>query len=71
MIIFPKSKNLQAYRGDIKTNGLKGSKKEYYQWDSTHNDIEVFNNRGQHIGSMDPLTGKIYKSHQKTHSLDL
>lgn len=44
-----------------KTNGLSGRNKQYYEWDYTHNDIEVYNHRGQHIGSMDPVTGEIYK----------
>ena len=44
----------------LKTSG-RGSKQQYYDWDYTHNDIEVYNYRGQHLGSMDPITGKIYK----------
>ena len=36
-------------------------KKQYYDWDFTHNDIEVYNSRGQHLGSMNPVTGEMYK----------
>lgn len=51
----------QHYRGDIKTNGKSGSDRRYYRWDNTHNDIEVYDRSGDHLGSMDPRTGKMYK----------
>ena len=54
-------KELKNYNKDIKTNGLSGEKTEYYQWDYTHNDVEVYNSNGRHLGSMDPTTGKMYK----------
>jgi hypothetical protein len=44
--------NFKSYRGNVKTNGLKGSAKQYYQWDYTHNHIEVFDSNGAHIGVM-------------------
>jgi len=44
----------------LKTSG-KGSKKLYYDWDYTHNDIEVYDKDGNHLGSMDPVTGEMYK----------
>lgn len=44
-----------------KTNGEQGSKRRYYRWDFTHNDIEVFNGSGQHLGTMDPSNGKMTK----------
>ena len=49
---------LQNYRGGIRTNGLKGKKKEYYEWDYTHNDVEAYNSRGDHLGTRDPNTGE-------------
>ena len=54
-------KDLKHYRKDIKTNGLKGSKQEYYKWDHTHNDIEVYDQDGHHLGSKNPVTGEMYK----------
>jgi intein/homing endonuclease len=48
------------YRNGIKSSG-SGSKKRYYEWDYTHNDIEVYDKNGRHIGSMDPRTGDLYK----------
>ena len=53
-------KNFDKGKGDIRTSG-SGKSKKYYQWDHTHNDIEVYNHRGRHLGSMDPQSGKLYK----------
>lgn len=37
-------------------NGRKqsgsGSRRRYYEWDHTHNDIEVYDKNGKHQGSM-------------------
>ena len=54
-------KGFKNYKDKTKTNGLTGKKREYYEWDGFHKDIEVFDHRGEHKGSMDPKTGKIYK----------
>jgi hypothetical protein len=35
--------------------------KRLYTWDSLHGEIEVFNGRGKHLGSMDPITGEMVK----------
>lgn len=50
-------KRLQNYRGSIK----KDRSGRFFEWDHTHNDIEVYNSRGQHLGSMHPTTGAMYK----------
>ena len=54
----PVWRDLKPYKGQTRTDGEK-----FYQWDYTHNDIEVFSTKGSrpHLGSMDPVTGKIYK----------
>ena len=44
-----------------KTNGKTGKKKRYYEWDNTHGDIEVYDARGRHLGTQDPITGEIIK----------
>lgn len=54
-------KELKPYKKDVKTNGLSGRDKRYYKWDPLHNDIEVFDCGENHLGSMDPKTGGIYK----------
>ena len=54
-------KDLDNVKGkDRKTSG-KGKNKKYYEWDNTHNDIEVYDKNGNHLGSMDPTTGEMYK----------
>jgi Cytotoxic len=58
----PVWKKLKPYRGQTKTNGLSGKRQRFYEWDSTHDDIEVYGPKGKvHHGSMDPVTGEIYK----------
>jgi hypothetical protein len=54
-------KKLSPFRGKTKTNGKKGKKREYYEWDHTHDDIEVYDRQGDHKGSLDPCTGEMYK----------
>ncbi len=61
-------RQLKHHNDITKTNGETGSKREYYQWDIQHNDIEVYDSRGNHKGSMDPITGEIYKRPSKTHN---
>ncbi len=45
---------------DRRTFGI-GKFKKYFEWDFTHNDIEVYDSKGKHLGSMDPTTGEMYK----------
>lgn len=52
--------NLKAYKGSVKKSGV-GRKTRYYEWDFTHNDIEVYDFNRRHLGSMDPTTGELYK----------
>jgi hypothetical protein len=52
---------LPASKGKTKTNGLPGKKRRYFQWDLTHGEIEVYDRRGKHLGSMDPTTGLMTK----------
>ena len=55
-------KELDNVKGKNRKTSGYGKNKKYYEWDYTHNDIEVYNNKGQHLGSMDPVTGEMYKS---------
>lgn len=43
---------LDRLRGKTRTDGNR-----LYQWDYTHNNIEVYNSRGRHLGVMDPVSG--------------
>jgi hypothetical protein len=53
--------NLQPFRGSIKTNGLSGKARRFFEWDHTHDDVEVYDSRGRHLGSADPSTGDMVK----------
>ncbi|MBV9829399.1 MAG: hypothetical protein JO001_27590 [Alphaproteobacteria bacterium] len=35
--------------------------KRLYTWDSLHGEVEVFNSRGKHLGSLNPFTGELIK----------
>ena len=55
---------------DRKTSGT-GKNKRYYEWDHTHNDIEVYDKKGRHLGSMDPTTGEMYKPAVPGRTIDI
>ena len=40
----------------ISKNGAR-----YYTWDSLHGEIEVYNKKGFHLGSLDAITGEFIK----------
>lgn len=61
---------LPGYRAGIRTNGLGGKKREYYSWDDTHGDIEVFDRAGNHLGSMHPQSGMMHKPPVHGRTLD-
>jgi hypothetical protein len=54
-------KSLHTYRGGIRTNGLRGRARRFYTWDGAHNEIEVFDKNGRHLGAMDPVSGVMIK----------
>ncbi|WP_341751172.1 colicin E3/pyocin S6 family cytotoxin [Candidatus Tisiphia endosymbiont of Piscicola geometra] len=64
-------KELKPYKGKTKTNGLSGNKQRFYQWDHTHNDIEVYDSNGCHQGSINPKTGELYKEPVKGRQLGI
>ena len=37
-------------------------RKRIYTWDSLHGEIEVFNNRGHHLGVLEQIDGRLIKS---------
>ena len=54
-------RDLSPFRGKTKTNGKSGKDRRYYERDHTHGDVEVYDSRGNHLGSMDPETGEMTK----------
>jgi filamentous hemagglutinin len=41
---------------------LSGKKERFYEWDHTYNDIEIYNSKGTHLGSLDPVIAAKYKN---------
>ena len=64
-------KKLKPWRGKTKTNGTSGKNMRYYEWDHTHGDIEVYDRRGRHLGTMDPETGQMTKPAVPGRKIDL
>lgn len=52
---------LTPFRGGLRTSG-SGKTLRYYSWDNLHNEIEVFDRIGRHLGAMDPITGQMIKA---------
>jgi hypothetical protein len=57
---------LRGYSGRTKTDGDR-----YYEWDFTHGDIEVYNSRGEHLGSMHAVSGEMIKPAVRGRTIDL
>jgi hypothetical protein len=67
----PVWKELEPYRGRTKSNGVNGAGRQYYEWDFTHGDIEVYDAGGRHLGSMDPVSGEITKPAVRGRTIDI
>jgi hypothetical protein len=57
------------YKDDVymrkhRRNGLF-KKAEYLEFDHTHNEVEVYNWSGDHLGAYDPVSNKMYKPAEK------
>ena len=57
----PVWKNFSPFQNNVRSNGQNGKDRQYYQWDHTHGDIEVYDRNGIHLGSMEPNTGIMHK----------
>jgi uncharacterized protein YdcH (DUF465 family) len=54
-------RGFSPFRGQTKMSGAGGNR-QYYEWDFTHGDIEVYNARGEHLGTKHAVTGAMIKS---------
>ena len=63
----PQWKSLKPYRDNIKTNGLSGKDKRYYQWDNLHKEIEMYDQHGKPIDALDPVTGRLKNKDVSAH----
>lgn len=46
-------------------------KSRYFTWDSLHGEIEVFNKRGWHLGSLDAVSGEFIKDAVKGRKINV
>lgn len=45
--------------------------KRFYEWDSLHGELEVYNDRGRHLGVLDPETGERIKEAERGRKIDV
>jgi Cytotoxic len=71
----PKPSVLDAFEFLGAINGVRRWRsddgKRLYTWDSLHGEIEVFNARGKHLGTMDPKTGRMTKAAVRGRTIDV
>ncbi|MCC6901250.1 MAG: hypothetical protein IT377_19915 [Polyangiaceae bacterium] len=53
------------------TRWMDANGKRLYTWDGVHGELEVFTSRGHHLGSVDPVTGKMLKDAVKGRKIDV
>jgi hypothetical protein len=47
------------------------TKRQLYEWDSTHGEVEVYNLRGRHLGAADAVTGELIKAARRGRRIDV
>ena len=67
--ILDECKYIGVRSGQKRWRTLNG--KRIYTWDSLHGEIEVFNNRGKHLGVVNPQTGLPIKPAVKGRKIDV
>jgi hypothetical protein len=60
-------KGFKPHKGKYKTNNETGKKKQYYEWDYLHNEIEVYDHNWNPIHAMDPIKGTILNKDVSKH----
>jgi hypothetical protein len=58
-----------AGTGRRKSGSGRGTR--YYEWDYLHGEIEVYDGRGRHLGTLDPKTGDPAKPAVPGRKIDL
>jgi hypothetical protein len=58
-----------AICGQKRWRSLDG--KRLYTWDALHGEIELFNQRGRHLGALDPVSGTLIKPAVPGRSIDV
>ena len=60
---------LGAFSGERRWRSKDGNR--LYTWDSLHGEVEVFNKRGRHLGTIDPVHGNLIKPAVKGRTIDV
>ena len=55
---------LGVFSGERRWRSKNG--KRLYIWDSLHGEVEVFNKRGRHLGTIDPVHGNLIGRNQSS-----
>lgn len=62
---------------DLEYLGIPAGRRRYrsrdriYEWDSLHGELEVYNNRGRHLGVVDAETGEMFKPAVRGRRIDV
>jgi hypothetical protein len=65
----PEVERLGAYGGRLRWRSRE--RKQLYEWDSTHGEIEVYNLRGRHLGAAEPVLCILIKPADKRKRIDV
>lgn len=65
----PDVERLGAHSGRLRWRSLE--RKQIYEWDSTHGEIEVYNLRGFHLGAAEPVDCVLMKPPVKGRRIDV
>jgi hypothetical protein len=61
---------LTPMRAKSQRRRWQGAKKQVYEEDTQHGELEKYNRRGKHKGSVDPETGEIIKGPVKGRTIE-
>lgn len=63
--------SLRRSRSKSRRKRWRGANEQIYEQDTQHGELEKYNRRGRHEGSVDPDTGEVIKGPVKGRSIDL
>jgi hypothetical protein len=64
-------KGLKPIKAKSQRRRWRGPKKQTYEEDTQHGELEKYNRRGKHLGVVDPETGEIIKGPVKGRSIEM
>lgn len=67
--ILESAESLGSFNGEKRWRSVDGTR--LYAWDAFHGEVEVYNRRGHHLGSLDPMSGKLIKDAVRGRKIDV